>query len=430
MCLMKKVSPLTIRFATILAVVSAMSGCSKEESCVDSPSETEKVQITGKPFVVQVSNNGETRGTDITTVSSFNMVGIQGASNKWIDNYLFTKPADKWVSTGHEDLMWPGGTDTHTFYATCDNTGEVPEITDGKFVYTVPTIFTDQKDLLVAKSENNQDGDPVILDFMHALSSVKFKIGFNKDARGGENDLHITVTRITLHHIATKGTFDFAYFDNNPWTVDPEDAEYKDIVIELKNPVVFTPSPVDNFIALDGNYIDETAVGEVYVMPHKPTAWDSDGTPGHPLNNSYIGVTCQAVEYSSTTFYDFMGFDEDSDDDDIEEAKEMYVDIYEGLASTDNDDWMNDKMINIIVPSDDEWQKNVILQSILNQRNAESAACGTEDNVEEVFIPLVMSNGFGFNKTNVINVRMDRMKHSNGKDFYAPWIPIIVPANP
>ena len=45
----------------------------------------------------------------------------------------------------------------------------------------------------------------------------------------------------------------------------------------------------------------------------------------------------------------------------------MYEDIYEGLASTDNDDWMNDKMINIIVPSDDEWQGNVVLQSILNQ---------------------------------------------------------------
>ena len=125
-----------------------------------------------------------------------------------------------------------------------------------------------------------------------------------------------------------------------------------------------------------------------------------------------------------------MGLDEDSDEEDIEEAKEMYVDIYEGLLSTDNDDWMYDKMLSMIVPTDEEWNRNVVLQSILDQRNADAAANGTEDNVEEVFIPLDMANGFGFNKTNLINVRMDRMKHPNGKDFYAPWNPVIIPVNP
>ena len=40
-----------------------------------------------------------------------------------------------------------------------------------------------------------------------------------------------------------------------------------------------------------------------------------------------------------------------------------------------------------------------------------------------------MANGFGFNKTNVINVRMDKMKYSNGKDFYAPFVPIIIPTD-
>ena len=54
----------------------------------------------------------------------------------------------------------------------------------------------------------------------------------------------------------------------------------------------------------------------------------------------------------------------------------------------------------------------------------------SEDNVEEVYIPLEMANGFGFNKTNVINIRMDKMKYSNGKDFYAPFVPIIISVNP
>jgi len=414
-----------------LAVSAVLAGCSKEGSTEDFPSLEES--NPGIPFVVNVANDVGTRGAEISAISSFNMVGVQGASSKWMDNYLFTKPGDVWVATGHEDLTWPVGTDTHSFYATCDNTNAAPTITNGTFVYTVPADVSEQKDLLVALSADNEAGSPVSLLFKHALSSVKFKIGFDKDARGGENDLHITVTKITLHHIATKGTFDFAYFDSNPWIVDPEDAEYKDIVVKLKNPVVFTPAAVADFIALDDNYIDETLVDEVLIMPHKPTPWDSDGTAGHPLNNSYIGVTCQAFEYHTSTtptFYDFIGLDEESDEDDIEEAKEMYEEIYEGLLSTDNDDWMHDKMLSMIVPTDEEWNQNVFLQSILDKRNADAAANGTEENVEEVYIPLDMANGFGFNKTNVINVRMDRMKHSNGKDFYAPWTPIIVPVNP
>ena len=416
MCLTRKVWPSVIGFAALCAVAATMAGCTEEESSVVSPSESEEVQITGKPFIVQVVNNGETRGTEISEVTSFNMVGIQGASNKWIDNYLFTKPGDNWVSTGHEGLMWPAGTDTHTFYATCDNTDGAPAIEDGKFVYTVPSEISEQKDLLVALSEDNEDGEPVELAFKHALSSVKFKIGFDNDAPGGENDLHIHVTKITLYHIATKGTFDFANYATGPWTVDTEDAQYKDIVIELKNPVDFTPSAVDYFITLDEN-ID----GEIYVMPHKPTPWDTDGTDGHPLNNSYIGVTCQVFEYNTDnpTFYDFVELNEDSDEEDYEEAKELYIDFYEGCASTDNDDWLEDKVLGVIVPTNDEWGINVVLKSILNHRNEEADANGTSENVEEVFIPLTMANGFGFNKTNVINIRMDKMKYGNGRDFYA-----------
>lgn len=342
--------------AALLTMAAILVGCTKEQN----PPETMDL---GKPFVVHVLNNGKgTRGQAITAVSSFNMVGIQGASNKWMDNLLFTNPGD---------------------------------------------------------------GTPVSLLFKHALSSVKFKIGFDKDARGGENDLHIHVTRLTLHHIATKGSFDFANFVTNPWSVDAEDAGYKDIVINLKTPVDFKPSAVTDFITLDDN-ID----GEIYVLPHKPTPWDTDGTFGHPLNNSYIGVTCQIVEYrtkDTPTYYDLAGLDEDSDEDDYDEAKELYINFYEGYASTDNDDWLNDKVLGMIVPTDDDWSRNVVLQSILDHRNEEAAANGTEDNVEEVFIPLEMTNGFGFNKTNVINVRMDKMKYSNGKDFYVPFVPIITP---
>ena len=414
----------TIWMTALTAVTATLISCSSEDSLAGKENPAEG-QASGIPFVVNVANSDATRGTAISAISSFNMVGIQETSNKWMDNYLFTKPDDSWVADGHANLTWPDGTDTHTFYATSDNTSDAPAITNGKFTYTVPANISDQKDLLVSLSEDNESGSPVTLSFKHALSSVKFKIGFDKDELGGDNDSHIKVTKITLYHIATKGTFDFANYATNPWTVDPEDAEYKDIVITLKQPIEFVPSAFADFKELDGNYIDETSIGEIYVMPHKPTAWDTDGTSGHPLNNSYIGVTCQFYEYTGSTYRDMCGLDETSGEGDYEEAKEEYIDTYEGQASTDDDSWLDDKQISVLVPTAEEFNMNVVLESILNKRNEDAAANGTTDNYEEVYIPLVMTNGFGFAKNNVINIRMDQMKYADGRSFYEAFTPII-----
>lgn len=416
----------TIWMTALTAVTATLISCSSEDSLAGKENPAEG-QASGIPFVVNVANSDATRGTAISAISSFNMVGIQGTSNKWMDNYLFTKPDDSWVADGHANLTWPDGTDTHTFYATSDNTSDAPAITNGKFTYTVPANISDQKDLLVSLSEDNESGSPVTLSFKHALSSVKFKIGFDKDELGGDNDSHIKVTKITLYHIATKGTFDFANYATNPWTVDPEDAEYKDIVITLKQPIEFVPSAFADFKELDGNYIDETSIGEIYVMPHKPTAWDTDGTSGHPLNNSYIGVTCQFYEYTGSTYRDMFGLDETSDEEEYEEAKEEYIDTYDGQASTDDDSWLDDKQISVLVPTAEEFNMNVVLESILNKRNEDAAANGTTDNYEEVYIPLVMTNGFGFAKNNVINIRMDQMKYADGRSFYEAFTPIINP---
>ena len=74
--------------AALLTMAAILVGCTKEQN----PPETMDL---GKPFVVHVLNNGKgTRGQAITAVSSFNMVGIQGASNKWMYNLLFTNPGE------------------------------------------------------------------------------------------------------------------------------------------------------------------------------------------------------------------------------------------------------------------------------------------------------------------------------------------------
>lgn len=397
----------------MLATAATFASCTKE-----APS--------GKPFIVKVA---DTKGQAISAVNSFKLVGIQGTDAPWISDYLFTKQQDAWISADHADLRWPGGSATHTFYGVSDNTAEVPDIIDGKFEYTVPESFANQKDLLVSKNEDHPDGETVLLNFKHALSSVRFKVGFDKASRFGDSDYHIKITRITLYHIATKGTFDFAGFDSNPWTVNPDDAEYRDIVIDLKEPVEFTPTPVSGYTLLDSRYIDSDAIGEIYVMPQKPTAWDTDGTEGHPLKDSYIGVTCQLYEYmGGQTFYDYYGLDEDSDEDEYDDAKELYIDDG-GQLSTDNDDWLNDPMISVWIPTSDDYSMNVYLKSHLDYRNQEAAANGTSDNVEELFIPLTMANGFGFNKTNTLNIGIDKVKKSNGRDLFQE-IQIIIPIEP
>lgn len=409
----------SIWMALLLAVTAIFGSCSKERSAADNS--IVESPASGIPFVVNVAENNATRGTAISAISHFKMVGVQGSSNKWMDNYLFTKPEDRWVASGHENLTWPSGTGTTTFFAVSDNSDSAPDITNGKFTYTVPEAFSDQKDLMVSLSEDNENGTPVTLSFKHALSSVKFKIGFDKNKPGGDGDIHSKVTRITLYHIATKGTFDFANYSTNPWTVDPDNAEYKDIVITLKQPIEFASSTLAEFKELNDTYIDEASIGEIYVMPHKPTAWDTDGYSGHPLNNSYIGVTCQIFEYTGYTYADMVDLDQNSGEDDYRDARDLYISYFEGKAETDNDDWLEDKQISVHVPTTDEFVMNVLLESILDWRNQEAAANGTSDNYEEVYIPLNMANGFGFGKTNVINIRMDQIKENNGRNLFGVY---------
>ena len=158
----------SIWMALLLAVTAIFGSCSKERSAADNS--IVESPASGIPFVVNVAENNATRGTAISAISHFKMVGVQGSSNKWMDNYLFTKPEDRWVASGHENLTWPSGTGTTTFFAVSDNSDSAPDITDGKFTYTVPEAFSNQKDLMVSLSEDNENGTPVTLSFKHALS--------------------------------------------------------------------------------------------------------------------------------------------------------------------------------------------------------------------------------------------------------------------
>ena len=372
-------------FATALAAVFAVSSCSNDEL-----SELNQAP-KGKPFVINVANNDGTRGVDITAVSKFNLSGTYGTTN-WIPNYLFTKPEDAWVATGHTDLAWPTaaqvGENTHTFYATCDNTTTPPTITDGTFDYTVPAAIADQKDLLVAAVTGAVNETPVALTFKHALSSVKFKIGFDgSKTTGSTASMRFAVNKITLYNIATNGSFNFANYATTPWTVS-ETPGLVNYVIEFETPFVFTASANNNsFGAVTDAYID----ADIYVLPQVVTPWTGNNSTS--LSNSYIGFSFQAYDAYDWVSDDNQYYDDTEDD-------EYNFDYYQSMdGKLDADHYKEDKAISLYAPS-------ALAAAVVTLSDLQSRPAATQ--YEEVYLPLKMTNGFGFNKTNTLRIAVDQ----------------------
>ncbi len=410
---------LTIIASAIVAVLAVSSCSNDEQATVETPT------VKGVPFTVNVVNNGEgsgaTRGTDISTITNFKLNATYNSVN-WIPNYKFSKPADSWVTADVDNLTWPAtvGSETHTFYAVCDNTTTPPDITAGKFDYTVPATIAAQKDLLVAAVTDAPNETPVELTFKHALASLKIRVGFDASALSEGNDIHIKVKKITLYNIATSGTFDFSNMNTNPWTVS-ETPNMQDIVIELDEPLALIPVDPTDGEGKDFSVFAEFKVDDatrIFVLPHKPAIWDADNTSLDKTNDSYIGVTCQLYEYTGGDAGNECGFDEDeynaieTDEDKAEYMSGLYA-IYEGLGGkiASDGEWMNDKILNCNIPQ--AWNGDVNTESDLDSR--------TTDQYEEVYLPLKMKNGFGFNKTNIINVLINNVRSEDGANILT-WI--------
>lgn len=94
-------------------------------------------------------------------------------------NLLVTRNNNSWTT----NVYWPGGTKKATFFAYAPYNSNV-ELTSNtgapKITYTVPSKIADQKDLLIAKSDEDiscNGKSPVVLDFKHVLSAIKFVKG-------------------------------------------------------------------------------------------------------------------------------------------------------------------------------------------------------------------------------------------------------------
>ena len=155
---MKKLKFLTL--AAIAAATAMVSSCSDNDVL-------EGVKDTGIPFSVTAStNSGGSRGSDITTLSNFQLWGFGTDQDSHFDGDNFApKSGSTTVFVSSDNTPnWPN-TNNCLFYGISDNTSTmaygVPAgspginttkagIRNGAFTYTIPTSVADQKDLLVA----------------------------------------------------------------------------------------------------------------------------------------------------------------------------------------------------------------------------------------------------------------------------------------
>ena len=96
-----------------------------------------------------------------------------------MNNLEVTQTSKSWTT----NVYWPGGTKKATFFAYAPYDSNVALTSNKgtpKITYTVLSEIANQRDLLVAKSDENiscDGNDPVALDFKHALSAIKFVKG-------------------------------------------------------------------------------------------------------------------------------------------------------------------------------------------------------------------------------------------------------------
>lgn len=135
-----------------------------------------------------------TRGTEINESNFYSSFGLFGyfydSDKSWttdgsslspessMNNLQITQSGSSWTTS----VYWPGSTKKSMFfaYAPYDTNVSVNNSGDPKMTYSVPQNVSDQKDLLVAKSEENIicDGKTsVVLNFKHVLTALKFTQG-------------------------------------------------------------------------------------------------------------------------------------------------------------------------------------------------------------------------------------------------------------
>lgn len=245
---MKKMIYLVAAFAAVATLYS----CSNDDDVLaqDPIVQEEPSVVAETPLKITVGNNS--RATIVSqTAANFEHLWLASMlsdnhATKWLEGVPYTKGDEAWaIDNSYTETVRGWDSNTYDFYAISEN--EAGGITDNvntdnmfgdspSFVYTIPNDIEDQKDLLVAytqQSKGTGDNEGVVnLNFKHALATIDIMakltyrdvdptksytdikneniVNFSAGGNGGvsEGD-QVTINGMRIHGLRNQATFTF-----------------------------------------------------------------------------------------------------------------------------------------------------------------------------------------------------------------------------
>lgn len=279
-----------------IALIAAMSlaalvSCTKNEPA---PSVTDQQEITFASPIMSPATKAATEIADNFPIENDFAVfahyyesgyttlaeGIQYMNNVKVKYGATPGTNGSWGS--NPAYYWPkGGSLTFAAYAPYMTAGATYEATGIQFSdYKIADLAEDQVDLLFSEraydqtSADQTDHDPyyygVQINFLHALSSIKFKVAMDPTLAASTLDYEFVVTNIKVLNAYSQGDFNQNLTDgNNNKTPDAASGDWTDYQAETDYVAYNDPTG----ISLTDNNVKETVTGDnatnLILLPQK-----------------------------------------------------------------------------------------------------------------------------------------------------------------
>lgn len=249
-----------------------------------------------------------TRATPIKNDNMYDSFGVSAYSytDSWSEsktpNYFYNATASKSGSsyTLSSTYYWPGASYKMKFfaYAPKDNSQYVlsnrTQAGSPTISVTVPSSVDDQKDLLVAKTDElaGNTNTAVALTFNHALTAIKFVCG--DDMQGG------TVKSVSLKNVYSKGTYNMG---TQSWSVQGTPTTFSQVLNKsttgtANDPLttdaqtfMMVPQTLPDEAQLEVVFTDNSNTDHTLTADIKGTSWPMGKTVTYKISSTSINWT-------------------------------------------------------------------------------------------------------------------------------------------
>ncbi|ADV43735.1 fimbrillin family protein [Bacteroides helcogenes] len=264
--------------------------------------------IPSFPFDGETENLASTRGIRRSSNTMYDSFGVSAYSytDSWSEsktpNYFYNATASKSGSnyTLSSTYYWPGASYKMKFfaYAPKDNGNYVlsanTQAGSPTISVTIPDNVDDQKDLLVAKTDevDGNTNTAVPLTFSHALTAIRFVCG--DDMQGG------TVKSISLKNVYSKGTYNM---ETESWSSVNTPATFSqtlnkstagtanDPLVTENQTFMMVPQTLPDGAQLEVVFTDNANTDHTLSADIRGQAWPMGKTVTYKISNSSINWT-------------------------------------------------------------------------------------------------------------------------------------------